>query len=108
MDAYKNTRSELWFSTVDLARSGAVDLTRLPQETLQYLRSQALSPVWEMDSAGRRVVEEKKMTKKRLGRSPDGMDAMNLCYRNTADWGQIVQTYATIPKSDVGASGLWT
>lgn len=52
----------------------------LKEFTLKRLKSQALAPKWKIDSAGRRVVEQKADTKKRLGRSPDDMDAFNLAY----------------------------
>ena len=37
-------------------------------------------PTWKLDSQGRRVMESKDDTKKRLKRSPDDMDAANLAY----------------------------
>lgn len=93
---YPNKRSELWFSTKWRAFSGGIAfsvpgpigangvvsrLCRLDKDTVQRLRLQATAPTWKLDSVGRRVVEEKAMTKKRLqGRSPDDMDAMNLAY----------------------------
>ncbi len=39
-----------------------------------------MAPTWKLDSQGRRVVEPKQDTKKRLKRSPDDMDALNLAY----------------------------
>lgn len=77
---YPNRRSELWFDTADLARSGEVDISALPTTTLHELRRQAMSPVWKMDNQGRRVVEKKEDTKEKLKRSPDDIDAMNLAY----------------------------
>lgn len=77
---YPNKRSELWFMTKERAVLGGVALSRLDRESLKRLKLQALAPTWKLDSAGRRVVEPKKETKKRLGRSPDDMDAMNLAY----------------------------
>jgi hypothetical protein len=44
------------------------------------LRLEAMSPTYKLDEHGRRVVEKKKDTKDRLGRSPDNMDALNLAY----------------------------
>lgn len=79
-DDYPNRRSELWFAVAERALRGGVDLTRLPQETLQLLRRQAMAPRWHLDSQGRRVVEPKHETKRRLGRSPDDMDALNLAF----------------------------
>ena len=39
-----------------------------------------MAPQWKLDSHSRRVVEPKSDTKKRLGRSPDDMDALNLAF----------------------------
>lgn len=79
-EAYPNRRSELWFDVADRARQGLVDLSRLPESTRAQLRSQAMAPTWRVDSAGRRIVESKDATKKRLKRSPDDMDALNLAF----------------------------
>lgn len=77
---YPNKRSELWFFTVERARRGLVALGRLPRTVLDRLRQQAMNPAWKLDAAGRRVVEPKAETKRKLGRSPDGLDAMNLAH----------------------------
>ncbi len=78
---YSSKRSELWFMTRDRARIGKLKLGLLPQKTLIELRRQAMAPTWNLNSAGQREVERKDVTKIRLGRSPDDMDAMNLaCY----------------------------
>jgi hypothetical protein len=79
-DDYPNVRSELWFNLVERAREGRLCLARLPQEVKARLRLQLLAPVWKPDSAGRRVVEPKLETKKKLGRSPDSADATQLAY----------------------------
>ena len=49
-------------------------------DTVQRLKLQALAPKWKMGPKGQRVVEKKEETKKRIGHSPDDMDAMNLAY----------------------------
>lgn len=77
---YPRVRSELWFDLADRALLGMVSFKRLTDQWSQTLRIQALSTKWEKDPAGRRCVEEKKTSKKRLGNSPDGMDAVNLAY----------------------------
>jgi hypothetical protein len=77
---YPNKRSELWFTTRDRAIAGGVALSRIDREERKKLKLQALAPTWKLDSIGRRVVEPKAETKKRLGRSCDDMDAMNLAY----------------------------
>lgn len=91
---YPNRRSELWFTTADMARVDEIDLSRLDpsrsEETgwpcsvdpdyLDELKRQLMAPTWEMDSRGRRVVERKEEMKARLGRSPDDADAFNIAY----------------------------
>jgi hypothetical protein len=77
---YPNRRSEGWFRTARLAKAGEVDFSRLPAEHLKEIRRQAMAPVWRVDAQGRCVVEEKALTKKRLGCSPDDCDAVNLAF----------------------------
>lgn len=79
-ERYPNRRSELWFTLAERAQEGQLDFSRLDAETLRQLRSQAMAPTWKQDGAGRRVVEPKAETKRRLKRSPDGMDSVNLAY----------------------------
>lgn len=77
---YPNRRSELWFVTAERAVDGRLDLSRLPRDVQAELRRQCMAPTWKLDSHGRRVVEPKADTKKRIGRSPDDADALNLAY----------------------------
>lgn len=81
-DKYPRVRDELWFAVAGLARSGTLDLSRLPARTLARLEPQALAVLWQPTPDRRRRVESKEELKKpdRLGRSPDGMDAVNLAY----------------------------
>jgi hypothetical protein len=87
-EMYPNRRSELWFATANRAREGRIDLSRIPEEMRKLIRRQLLTPKWKLDSDGRRVVERKEDTKKRLkknnpelaGGSPDDADALNLAY----------------------------
>lgn len=81
---YPNRRSELWFATADRARRGELDVSQLSAESRRELKRQAMAPKWKLDNAGRRVVEKKDDTKDTLGRSPDGMDALNLAYAPAA------------------------
>lgn len=76
---YPNMRSQLWFNSVDLAKAGNLCLARLPQATQHLLRQQLFSPMW-YPTRGLMTVEEKAITKQRLGCSPDDADAMNLAY----------------------------
>jgi hypothetical protein len=77
---YPNRRSELWFATAERADEGRLSLARLPAEVRREIRRQAMAPTWRVDSQGRRVVEPKEDTKKRIKRSPDDLDAINLAY----------------------------
>ena len=79
-DRYPNKRSELWFQTADLAKRGGVYLGALDRQTQRRLKQQLLAPAWELDGAGRRVVEPKDDTKEKIGRSPDDADSLNLAY----------------------------
>lgn len=77
---YPNRRSELWFAVADRAARGDLDLSHLSEDVRKLLRRQAMAPRWRLDSEGRRVVEPKHETKRRLGRSPDDLDALNLAF----------------------------
>ena len=82
--AYPNRRSELWFATADRASEGRLDLSRLRTDSRQLIQRQVMAPTWRLDSQGRRVVEAKAETKKRIGRSPDDADALNLAFAAVA------------------------
>ena len=77
---YPNRRSELWFTTAEKARDDQIDLSQLEPETIDELRRQALSVIWSLDSQGRRVIMPKPEMQKKMGRSPDSMDAFNLAH----------------------------
>lgn len=79
-DDYPNRRSELWFATAERADRGGLDLSRLPEASRSLLRRQLMAPTWRVDAQGRRVVERKVDTKRRIGRSPDDADALNLAF----------------------------
>jgi hypothetical protein len=79
-EGYPNRRSEVWFAVADRALDGRLSLVHLDEGTRRELRRQAMAPTWKLDSDGRRVVEPKDATKKRIKRSPDDMDALNLAY----------------------------
>ena len=79
-DGYPNRRSEMWFTVVGLALEERLDMSRLSAESLELLRRQVMAPTWKVDSQGRRVVEAKAETKRRIGRSPDDADALNLAF----------------------------
>lgn len=79
-NSYPNRRSEMWFGTAERADNEQLSLARLSAETRQDLRRQAMAPTWSLNAQGQRVVEPKEKTKKRLQRSPDDMDGLNLAY----------------------------
>lgn len=70
---YPNRRSEAWFAFAESIHN--VDLDQDEQ-----LSSDLVAPKYALDSAGRRVVEAKDKTKKRLGRSPDRADAVLMAF----------------------------
>ena len=100
VEEFPNRRSELWFAVAERARDGGLDLSRLPASSLQLLRSQAMAPTWKVDSKGRRVVEPKDQTKKRLHRSPDDMDALNLAFAppDPVQWGNDIEFLKKLAK----------
>ena len=81
---YTNRRSEAWFTFAE-------QLPDLDIEPDEQLLADLTSPVYELNSAGQRVVEQKKATKKRLKRSPDRADAMLMAFasapRMGVSWG---------------------
>jgi hypothetical protein len=85
-DKYPRVRDELWFETRLRAKQGRLDLARLEKRRLLSLEVQALAPTWKPLPNRTRQVESKEDTKDRLGRSPDGMDAVNLAYFDGFVW----------------------
>lgn len=81
---YPNRRSEVWFVVAEQADEGRIDLSRLPEDRRKALRSELLSAKYKLDSQGRRVVEPKSETKKRIKRSPDNADGFNLLFAGPA------------------------
>ena len=79
-EGYPNRRSELWFGVAERAAEGRLDLSRLSAESRRLIQRQVMAPTWKLDSQGRRVVEAKAETKRRIGRSPDDADALNLAF----------------------------
>lgn len=70
---YPNRRSEAWFAFAD-----EIDNVDLDQD--EQLASDLVAPKYALDSQGRRVVEAKERTKRRLGRSPDRADAVLMAF----------------------------
>jgi hypothetical protein len=91
-DLYPRRRDELWFAAAEKARKGGVYLGRLEQEPLRRLRQQLLAVAWDMDAKGRRQVEKKDVTKKKIGRSPDDADAFLLAHHEPPSGGAEVHS----------------
>lgn len=72
-DLYPNRRSEAWFVFAD-------HLQDLDLDADSQLAADLVAPRYVLDSQGRRTVEPKDHTKKRLGRSPDRADAILMAY----------------------------
>jgi hypothetical protein len=77
---YPNRRSELWFTTRQYIYQGEFDISRLELDLRREVKREVTSPRYKMDSKSRRVVEDKAAQKKRVGRSPDLADTINLCF----------------------------
>jgi phage terminase large subunit len=70
---YPNARSQAWFDFAE--KLGQLDL-----DDDEQLAADLVAPAYRIDSHGRRVVEAKSDTKKRLGRSPDRADAVLMAF----------------------------
>jgi hypothetical protein len=79
-DKYPNARSEVHFNLAEMMAEGRVSLAGLASQGRREMRRQALGITYRLDGQGRRVAEPKAMTKKRLRRSPDDLDAMGLAF----------------------------
>lgn len=77
---YGNLRSELWFEVYNLFLSGQVSLGNINDVTIFDLKKQLVAPLFNYDRIGRRQIEPKDETKKRLDRSPDLADALMLAF----------------------------
>lgn len=103
---YPNRRSELWFVTAERARTGELDFTRLSEEVIDQARKQAMSATWSLDSRARRVVMPKDEMRKKMGRSPDTMDAINLAYCEVPEelYGDAIPVIAGRRRDPLGPS----
>jgi hypothetical protein len=72
-DDYPNRRSESWFEFAEI-------IDQLDVDSNEELGADLLAPRYSLDSSGRRVVERKSETKKRLRRSPDRADAAVMAF----------------------------
>lgn len=82
---FPNTRTYLWCNLANLARAGALDLSRLAGSDRAAVRQELTAARYWVDTRGRRVVEPKAHVKERLRRSPDRVDAVGLAYYMAAE-----------------------
>lgn len=82
IDKYSNFRSQIHFDLAERADNGQLDLTQMDDDIKEKIRSQSLGLRYTYDKMGRRVLEMKNLTKKRIGVSPDDLDAIALAYLN--------------------------
>ncbi len=96
---YPNCRSNAWFSLATQMDEKQISLAKLPVAVRDELRRQAMAPTFRLDAQGRRVIEPKADTKKRLKRSPDDLDAMILAFYNVTplDWSMVKPIENTKP-----------
>lgn len=74
---YPNRRSEAWFTLAE-------QLPEVDLDADEQLAADLVSARYSIDSRGRRVVESKAETKRRLGRSPDRADAVLMAFAAVA------------------------
>lgn len=82
-DMFRNKRSELWFCVRDRAKEKNIDYSRLGPDLKRKLTKELSTPLYKIQS-GKKVVEDKADTKKRLDASPDLADGFNLTYYDHA------------------------
>lgn len=76
---YRNKRSELWFEVRDRIKAKNIDLSRIAPDLRRGLKKELSTPFYKVQG-GKKVVEDKADTKKRLGASPDLADGFNLAF----------------------------
>jgi hypothetical protein len=111
-ERFPNKRSELWFHTAEKAKAGQVCLSLLDAADRARLQTQLLAPTWDLDAQGRRKVEKKDDTKKKLRRSPDEADALNLSHYELAAvaigvWGSADRTESREGAPRGGEGPVW-
>ena len=75
-ERFENHRSEYWWGMREAFERGEVDLSRLSPRTFAELTEELTAVRYTLTSKGKRKVEPKPDTKKRLRRSPDLADAL--------------------------------
>lgn len=75
-DLYANMKAEAYFHLRGLFQHNAIDLSALDDEMKERVERQAGAIRYQPDSRGRTIIEDKKAMKKRVGFSPDDLEAM--------------------------------
>lgn len=73
-------RSYLWFRLSGIAHENLLDMSRVDERQFNELAKDMIVQRYRLDEQMRRVLEPKRITKQRLGRSPDAGDAVALSY----------------------------
>jgi hypothetical protein len=79
-EKYANLKAEIFWALRCRAENGALDLSRIPELEFQLLVEDLTTMRYRYTNTGKVQLEEKKETRKRLGRSPDRADAMALAF----------------------------
>lgn len=85
-EKYSNLRTELWFELYDLFLNKKISLGNLEYNIFNELKKQLIAPIFTFDRYGRRQMESKDDTKKRIDRSPDLADAVMLAFAVNTDY----------------------
>lgn len=84
---YRNKRSQQWWAFRKMFEDGLVDLDPHDED----LHAELVSIKWHTNSGGKIVVENKELTVKRIGRSPDNADAAMMTTVKADQWRDFVQ-----------------
>jgi hypothetical protein len=90
-EEYANQRSELWFEAHNMFLNGEVSTARIPSHVANELHKQLLAPQYTYDTKGRRKLEPKEGTKKRIDRSPDLADAVMLAFAVNSNFSNTME-----------------
>ena len=80
-EQYHRMRDELWWKAREWFESRAVSIPQEPKEIMDDFVAELTTPMYDIQSNGKVIIESKKEFKKRLnGRSPDLADALCLTF----------------------------
>jgi phage terminase large subunit len=101
---FPNMRSQLWFGFPEWLKDGGAIFPMAGEEDGK-LESELLTPTYKFDPRGRKVVEPKDDTKKRLNRSPDRADAGCLAVYSAQSMPLVMPLSPAAAKSNAGRWG---